>query len=80
MLPAALALAAVKAERVALIKPRFVAGRDKGSMREEAGDAAVCDGIGPKMRGLEGAVESLIRLPVRGGKGNRQCRIGARRP
>ena len=77
VLPAVLALAAPKAEIIALVKPQFEVGKGKvgkgGIVRDDAlraecgrGILDFAAGIGPRGRG--GSIES----PIQGAKGNRE--------
>jgi len=82
VLPAALALAAPRAELIALIKPQFEAGKrhiKKGIVREAAVHDAVCADITAFVRALGCEVVALIPSPIAGSDGNREFFIGARR-
>ena len=82
VLPAALALAAPRAELVALIKPQFEAPRrqrKKGVVRDGAVHAAVCADIQAFVASLGWSVIETIPSPIEGGEGNREFFIGARR-
>jgi 23S rRNA (cytidine1920-2'-O)/16S rRNA (cytidine1409-2'-O)-methyltransferase len=82
VLPAALALAAPRAELVALIKPQFEAGKrhiKKGIVREAAVHEAVCADIAAGVRALGCEVVALFPSPIAGSDGNREFFIGARR-
>jgi len=84
VLPAPMALAAARADLVALIKPQFEVGPDKvgkgGIVRDEASRAEACARI---RRWLEGQpawrVLGLIESPIAGADGNREFLIAARR-
>ncbi len=83
-LPAALALAAPEAWLVALIKPQFEAGREavgKGGIVRDPADreravATVRDWLAQQ---AGWAVIGIIESPLRGGSGNQEFLIGARR-
>src|SRR5262249_40335690 len=82
VLPAALALAAPRAELVALIKPQFEAPRrhrKRGVVRDPAVHAAVCAGIEAFVASLGWSVVTAVPSPIEGGDGNREFFIGARR-
>jgi 23S rRNA (cytidine1920-2'-O)/16S rRNA (cytidine1409-2'-O)-methyltransferase len=82
VLPAALALAAPRAELVALIKPQFEAPRrhrKRGVVRDAAVHAAVCASIEAFVASLGWTVIATVRSPIEGGDGNREFFIGARR-
>jgi 23S rRNA (cytidine1920-2'-O)/16S rRNA (cytidine1409-2'-O)-methyltransferase len=83
VLPAALALAAPRAQLVALIKPQFEAGKrhinKKGIVREAAVHDAVCADIAACVRALGCEVVALVPSPIAGSDGNREFFIGARR-
>jgi 23S rRNA (cytidine1920-2'-O)/16S rRNA (cytidine1409-2'-O)-methyltransferase len=81
-LPAALALAAPRAEVVALIKPQFEAPRrhrKRGVVRDPAVHAAVCAGIEAFVAALGWTAIATLPSPIEGGDGNREFFIGARR-
>jgi 23S rRNA (cytidine1920-2'-O)/16S rRNA (cytidine1409-2'-O)-methyltransferase len=81
-LPAALALAAPKAALVALIKPQFEAGRGrvkKGIVREAAVHREVCADILAFVAGLGWEEIGIMESPIRGGDGNKEFLMGARR-
>jgi len=81
-LPAALALAAPRAELVALIKPQFEAPRrhrKRGVVREAAVHAAVCAEIEAFVASLGWTVIGTLESPIEGGDGNREFLLGARR-
>ena len=82
VLPAATALAAPRAELVALVKPQFEAPRrhrKRGVVREPAVHAAVCADLEACVaaRGWTGV--ATVPSPIEGGDGNREFFIGARR-
>jgi 23S rRNA (cytidine1920-2'-O)/16S rRNA (cytidine1409-2'-O)-methyltransferase len=81
-LPAALALAAPRAELVALIKPQFEAPRrhrKRGVVRDPAVHGAVCAGIEAFVASLGWTAIATLPSPIEGGDGNREFFIGARR-
>jgi 23S rRNA (cytidine1920-2'-O)/16S rRNA (cytidine1409-2'-O)-methyltransferase len=81
-LPAALALAAPRAQAVALIKPQFEAGPQhtkKGVVRDPSVHAAACDEIAALVRSLGWQVIGIIPSPIEGGDGNREFLLGATR-
>jgi 23S rRNA (cytidine1920-2'-O)/16S rRNA (cytidine1409-2'-O)-methyltransferase len=80
VLPAALALAKVPAQLLALIKPQFEAGRAKlkrGIVRDEAVHAQVCDDISAFVASLGWRVLGIIPSPIDGGDGNAEFLLGA---
>ncbi|HUI94763.1 MAG TPA: TlyA family RNA methyltransferase [Xanthobacteraceae bacterium] len=83
VLPAALALAAPRAQLVALIKPQFETGErralKKGIVRDPAVHAAVCADVAAFVAGLGWAVDAPFSSPIAGHDGNREFFIGARR-
>ena len=82
VLPAALALAKLPAQLVALIKPQFEAGRaalKKGVVRDAAVHAAVCDDIAAFVASLGWRVIAVIPSPIAGGDGNSEFLLGAAR-
>ena len=82
VLPAALALAAPSAALVALIKPQFEAGRarmKKGIVREPAVHREVCADVVAFVAGLGWEEIGLMESPIRGGDGNTEFLMGARR-
>jgi 23S rRNA (cytidine1920-2'-O)/16S rRNA (cytidine1409-2'-O)-methyltransferase len=82
VLPAALALAAAKAELVGLIKPQFEAGParvKKGIVRDPAVHREVCADIVAFVATLGWEEIGIIESPIRGGDGNREFVMGARR-
>ncbi|HZP76432.1 MAG TPA: TlyA family RNA methyltransferase [Pseudolabrys sp.] len=82
VLPAALALAAMPAQLVALIKPQFEAGRahlKKGIVRDSAVHTAVCEDIAAHVASLGWRVAGVIPSPIAGGDGNAEFLLGAAR-
>jgi 23S rRNA (cytidine1920-2'-O)/16S rRNA (cytidine1409-2'-O)-methyltransferase len=84
ILPAALALAAEKAELVALIKPQFEAGRGHvskgGVVRDPAIQREVCDRAVIWVAAQRGwAVVGIVESPILGPQGNREFLLYARR-
>jgi 23S rRNA (cytidine1920-2'-O)/16S rRNA (cytidine1409-2'-O)-methyltransferase len=80
VLPAALALAKLPAQFVALIKPQFEAGRaalKRGVVRDAAVQAAVCDDISAFVALLGWSVLGTIPSPIAGGDGNAEFLLGA---
>jgi 23S rRNA (cytidine1920-2'-O)/16S rRNA (cytidine1409-2'-O)-methyltransferase len=82
LLPAALALAAERAQLVALIKPQFEAGpKDVGKggvVRDPAIHQAVCERIAAWVGGQPGWI-GIAQSPIQGPAGNREFLIYARR-
>jgi 23S rRNA (cytidine1920-2'-O)/16S rRNA (cytidine1409-2'-O)-methyltransferase len=82
VLPAALKLAALSAQLVALIKPQFEAGRErvkKGVVRDAAVHTTVCDDIAAFVTSLGWRVVGLTPSPITGGDGNAEFLLGAKR-
>jgi 23S rRNA (cytidine1920-2'-O)/16S rRNA (cytidine1409-2'-O)-methyltransferase len=80
VLPAALALAKMPAQLVALIKPQFEAGRaalKRGIVRDAAVRAAVCEDISNFVTALGWRVLGVEPSPITGGDGNAEFLIGA---
>ena len=80
VLPAALALAKMPAQLVALIKPQFEAGRaalKRGIVRDANVHAAVCADISNFVGPLGWHVTGVIPSPITGGDGNAEFLIGA---
>jgi 23S rRNA (cytidine1920-2'-O)/16S rRNA (cytidine1409-2'-O)-methyltransferase len=80
VLPAALALATMPAQLVALIKPQFEAGRaalKRGIVRDAAVHAAVCEDISRFVTALGWRVLGIEPSPITGGDGNAEFLIGA---
>jgi 23S rRNA (cytidine1920-2'-O)/16S rRNA (cytidine1409-2'-O)-methyltransferase len=83
LLPNAAALAAPRAEIVALIKPQFEAGRaavKKGVVRDGKIHAEVCDKARRDVEALGWRVLGVVASPIAGGDGNREFLIHAARP
>jgi 23S rRNA (cytidine1920-2'-O)/16S rRNA (cytidine1409-2'-O)-methyltransferase len=83
VLPAPLALAAVHAALVALVKPQFEAGREfvgkGGVVRDPAVHSSVCDRIAAWLGAQPGwAVEGVVESPILGAEGNREFLLCAR--
>ncbi len=76
VLPAVLALAAPKAEIIALVKPQFEVGKGKvgkgGIVRDEAMRRAVLEELLQFDRGIGLMVAGAIESPIAGAKGNRE--------
>lgn len=82
ILPAALALAAAPMHLLALIKPQFEAPRAairKGIVRDAAVHRAVCDDIAAFAATLGCSHIEIFPSPIRGGDGNVEFFLGARR-
>ena len=84
VLPAPLALAAERAELVALVKPQFEAGREHvgkgGVVRDPEVHHEVCERAASWIGGQPGwAVVGIIESPIRGPEGNREFLLYARR-
>jgi 23S rRNA (cytidine1920-2'-O)/16S rRNA (cytidine1409-2'-O)-methyltransferase len=80
--PAALALAKIPAQLVALIKPQFEVGRaalKKGVVRDAAVHAAVCEDIAAFIAALGWRVIDVVPSPIAGGGGNAEFLLGATR-
>jgi len=80
VLPAALALAKLPAQLIALIKPQFEAGRaalKRGIVRDTAVQTAVRDDIAAFVASLGWRVVGVIPSPITGGDGNAEFLIGA---
>jgi 23S rRNA (cytidine1920-2'-O)/16S rRNA (cytidine1409-2'-O)-methyltransferase len=80
VLPAALALARMPAQFIALIKPQFEVGREairKGIVRDAAIHTAVCDDIAAAVTTLGWTVTGVIPSPITGGDGNMEFLLGA---
>jgi 23S rRNA (cytidine1920-2'-O)/16S rRNA (cytidine1409-2'-O)-methyltransferase len=78
--PAALALAKLPAQLIALIKPQFEAGRGhlkRGIVRDPAVHAAVCDDISAFVASLGWRVLGIMPSPIQGGDGNAEFLLGA---
>ena len=82
VVPAATALAAPRAELVALVKPQFEAPRrhrKRGVVRDAGVHAAVCADIEALAAARGWTVIATVPSPIEGGDGNREFFIGARR-
>jgi 23S rRNA (cytidine1920-2'-O)/16S rRNA (cytidine1409-2'-O)-methyltransferase len=82
VVPALDAILKPRAALVALIKPQFEAGRrdiKKGIVRDAAVHATVCDDIAALLVSLGWRVGSVVPSAIRGGDGNREFFIEARR-
>lgn len=82
VLPAALALAKMPAQLIALIKPQFEAGRaalKRGIVRDSAVHAAVCADISAFVTSLGWRVLGVTPSPIQGGDGNAEFLLGAAR-
>ena len=82
VLPSALALAAARADLLALIKPQFEAPRraiKKGIVRDAAVHAAVCSDTTNFVASLGWSVAATFPSPIAGGDGNREFFVWARR-
>jgi 23S rRNA (cytidine1920-2'-O)/16S rRNA (cytidine1409-2'-O)-methyltransferase len=76
-----LALAAANAELVALIKPQFEAGPGKGGVLGESRAREVAKKTVASLDGLAGfRVVAVLDSPIRGGDGNLELLLHARRP
>jgi 23S rRNA (cytidine1920-2'-O)/16S rRNA (cytidine1409-2'-O)-methyltransferase len=82
-LPAPLALAAERATLIALIKPQFESGpgrRGKNGLIEDAEARRIAEAVVDSLDGLEGfRPRELTASPVRGGEGQREFLMLARR-
>jgi len=84
VLPAPLALAAEKAELVALVKPQFEAGRERvgkgGVVRDPAIQLEVCDRAAAWVSAQSSwTVVGVVESPILGSQGNREFLLYARR-
>jgi 23S rRNA (cytidine1920-2'-O)/16S rRNA (cytidine1409-2'-O)-methyltransferase len=82
VLPAVTALAAPRADLVALIKPQFEAPRrhrKRGVVRDAAVHAGVCADLEAFVAARGWSVIATVPSPIEGGDGNREFFIGARR-
>lgn len=82
VLPRALALAADRADLVALVKPQFEAGFGrvgKGVVRDPAVHAEVCRDLRAAVEGLGCTVLAIAPSPIEGQDGNREFLLGAHR-
>jgi len=79
VLAAPLALAAARADLIVLIKPQFEAGPGRGVLREDIARAAAAAAVA----GLDGLAGfrrvAIIDSPIRGGDGNLELLLHARR-
>jgi 23S rRNA (cytidine1920-2'-O)/16S rRNA (cytidine1409-2'-O)-methyltransferase len=83
ILPHVLALAALKAHVIALIKPQFEAGPQhvvKGLVKDEKVRHKICTDIEALILSLGWTTLGLRPSPIEGGDGNIEYLIGARRP
>ena len=89
VLPAPLALAADRAELIALVKPQFEAGREYvgkgGVVRDPVVQREVCERVGEWLAAQPGwEVIGIIESPILGPEGNREfllyARCGIERP
>ncbi len=82
-LPPALSAARAGATLVALVKPQFEAGRAAvgrgGVVRDPAAQAAACAAVRAMLTALGWTVLGETESPVRGGDGNREFLIAARK-
>jgi 23S rRNA (cytidine1920-2'-O)/16S rRNA (cytidine1409-2'-O)-methyltransferase len=81
VLPAALALARVPGDLVALIKPQYEAGPDhvrKGVVRDPDTHRRVCADVETTVASLGWTVRGIIPSPITGGDGNHEFLITAR--
>lgn len=82
VLPTVLALAAERADLVALVKPQFEAGYgrvNKGVVRDAAIHEEVCATLLATVAGLGWTVLDIIPSPIEGQDGNREFLLGATR-
>jgi 23S rRNA (cytidine1920-2'-O)/16S rRNA (cytidine1409-2'-O)-methyltransferase len=82
VLPALLALAAARAELVALIKPQFEAGRGravKGIVKDSAMRREACEKIERLVKSLGWQIAGIMPSPIEGGDGNQEFLLGAQR-
>jgi 23S rRNA (cytidine1920-2'-O)/16S rRNA (cytidine1409-2'-O)-methyltransferase len=82
LLPSVLALAASRAQCIALIKPQFEAGRAavrKGIVRDATVHDDICKDIERTIEALGWRVSGVMPSPIDGGDGNREFLIGASR-
>ncbi|HEY0302515.1 MAG TPA: TlyA family RNA methyltransferase [Rhizomicrobium sp.] len=80
VLPPTLALAAKRAQLIALIKPQFEAGRaqlKKGIVRDPAVHAAICADIEAFVTALGWRVRGIMPSPISGGDGNVEFLLAA---
>jgi 23S rRNA (cytidine1920-2'-O)/16S rRNA (cytidine1409-2'-O)-methyltransferase len=84
ILPASLALAAARAELIALVKPQFEAGREHvgagGVVRDAAVQREVCERVAKWVAAQHGwEVVGIAESPILGPEGNREFLLYARR-
>jgi 23S rRNA (cytidine1920-2'-O)/16S rRNA (cytidine1409-2'-O)-methyltransferase len=82
VLPPTLALVRTPARLIALIKPKFEAGRSalkKGIVRDPATHDAVCDDIEKLVTSLGWRVAGIFESPIKGAEGNAEFLLGAAR-
>jgi 23S rRNA (cytidine1920-2'-O)/16S rRNA (cytidine1409-2'-O)-methyltransferase len=82
VVPSALKLARKPAQLVALIKPQFEVGRErikKGIVRDPAVHAQICDDIERFLASLDWRLAGVMPSPIKGGDGNVEFLLGARR-
>ena len=82
VVPAALDLAARRADLLALVKPQFETGRrhlKKGVVRDPAVHAQVCAEVTALIRSLDCEVRLPFPSPIAGGDGNREFFLAAQR-
>jgi 23S rRNA (cytidine1920-2'-O)/16S rRNA (cytidine1409-2'-O)-methyltransferase len=82
VLPAALALAARRADMVGLIKPQYEAGPDhvsKGVVRDPLVHERACADVATLIASLGWVVRGTIPSPIAGGDGNKEFLIAAAR-
>ncbi len=82
VLPAVGSLLKPRAQILALIKPQFEAGRhdsNKGIVRDEAVQKAVCDDIAAFVASLGWRTRPVVASAIRGGDGNQEFFIEAER-
>jgi len=82
VLPAVLALAATRAQCVALIKPQFEAGKEavrkgEGVIRDEAMHESICRDVAQWFEGEGWKVYGITPSPIEGPKGNKEFLIWA---
>jgi 23S rRNA (cytidine1920-2'-O)/16S rRNA (cytidine1409-2'-O)-methyltransferase len=82
-LPAALALAAPRADLVALVKPQFELGPERvgkgGLVKDPAGPADAVAGVRRFLKGAGWRVEATADSPILGGDGNREVLVWAKK-
>ena len=83
ILPAVLALAAPRADLLALVKPQFEVGKGqtrKGIVRDEGLHRTACDRVAAAVMACGWRVRGVVPSPVAGRDGNREFLLGAARP